>query len=291
VTIAGRLAQVIRGPVLAAAQAGLRSIREALAQLPTDRARTHATPSAAIPASGTRSTPLAPVVDDAGTPGLDRGASAPSADLLRAYTPLPQSYGSERLVLLARDPHCLFAYWDVSEARRQNVRQQAGSDNLRTILRAYDVSQVAFDAAPPSRFQDFAVAGEARSVYAYVGKPAACFVAEIGYLRPDGAFFPLARSQPIWTPRTEQPGIGPGRWMTVGWSERPDAGALLPSEASPGLVASPTPVDGLAAGRRAPSSWPGPIPSAGQRGSWSLVRGGLGTAVPVDDATQARSEP
>jgi hypothetical protein len=205
--------------------------------------------------------------------------------VLRTFTPLPESYGSERVVLLARDPHCLFAYWDVSEARRKRARHDAASDNLRVVLRAYDVTQVAFDAAPPSRFQDFPVQADARSVYAYVGKPAACFVAEIGYLRPDGAFFPLARSQPIWTPRTEQPGSAPGRWMTVGWTERRDAGALVPVDVAR------TPDRGVASGadatsatRRAPSSWPGPAPTSAQRGSWSLVRGGRSDAAPADDS-------
>jgi hypothetical protein len=96
------------------------------------------------------------------------------------------------------------------------------------VLRTYDVTQIAFDAEPLRRFQDFAVANDARSLYAYIGKPAACFVAEVGYLRPDGAFFPLARSLPIWTPRTDQPGVAPGRWMTVGWNEQRDAGTVVP---------------------------------------------------------------
>ena len=32
------------------------------------------------------------------------------------------------------------------------------------VLRAYDVTQISFDAAPPTRFQDFAVSGDARSL-------------------------------------------------------------------------------------------------------------------------------
>jgi hypothetical protein len=200
---------------------------------------------------------------------------------LRSAAALPATYGSDRLVLLARDPHCLYAYWDLSDARVHAIRTDAGAEPLRMVLRTYDVTQIAFDAAPPNRFQDFAVAGEARSLYAYIGKPAACFVAEVGYLRADGAFFPLARSLPIWTPRTDQPGVAPGRWMTVGWNERRDAGGTVVPLTATGT--SDVTADGVAT-RPAPSSWPGPAPSAQQRGSWSLVRGRLATATPTSDS-------
>ncbi len=227
-------------------------------------------------------------------------ASAPPADLLRTSGRLPTSYGSDRLVLLARDPHCLYAYWDVSRPREETVRKEAGSDQLRLVLRTYDVTQIAFDAEPPRRAQDFAVGGDARSLYAYVGKPAACFVAEVGYLRPDGAFFPLARSLPVWTPRTAHPGSAPGRWMTVGWSERRGAGELVPIATTGGAApktadAPPSPATASeatrpAVTRPAPASWPGPAPGVAQRGSWSLVRGGLASPTTVDAPPATRSK-
>ena len=280
-TVAGRLAEFLRVRLLRVAQAGLRTLREALALFPKERGADGLASPTVAPATPDRP-PAPPTVP------TDDGAASRATDLLRTFTPLPQSYGSERVVLLARDPHCLFAYWDVSEPRRKRVRQEAGSDHLRTLLRAYDVTQVPFDAAPPNRFQDFPVPAGARSVYAYVGKPAACFVVEIGYLRPDGAFFPLARSQPIWTPRTEQPGSAPGHWMTVGWTERRDAGgALVPVEAATRTVTAAE--DAAVAARRAPSSWPGPAPSSVQRGSWSLVRRGRGNGTPAaDDSSPSR---
>ena len=204
--------------------------------------------------------------------------AAPAADLLRNAAALPATYGSDRLVLLARDPHCLYAYWDLSDARVHAIRTDAGAEPLRMVLRTYDVTQIAFDAAPPNRFQDFAVAGDARSLYAYIGKPAACFVAEVGYLRADGAFFALARSLPIWTPRTDQPGAAPGRWMTVGWNERRDAGGtVVPLPATGTSEVAADAAASQVSTRPSPSSWSGSAHSA-QRGSWSLVRGGLVTA-------------
>lgn len=283
-SVAERLAGTLRRQVLAAAQASLRALREVLAHLPQiDALQPQPTPQPhkrpSVPPGSPQS--LAPTPERAApalaTPSVPP-PSAPPADLLRTDAVLPAAYGSDRLVLLARDPHCLYAYWDLSGDRVAEVRTSAASDQLRSVLRIYDVTQIAFDAKPPTRFQDFSIAGDARSLYAYVGKPAGCFVAEVGYLRPDGGFFALARSQPVWTPRTEQPGAAPGRWMTVGWTERAAAGEVVPLTTTGTANVDPTPL----ALRQAPSSWPGPAPSAAQRGSWSLVRGRLATATAAD---------
>ena len=279
---AERMAGTVRRHLLTAAQASLRALRELLAHFPTTESTAHRTPVDVPPASPTNPTSQART-------GASRAVLAPIAptvDLLRNAGGLPATYGTDRLVLLARDPHCLYAYWDISDARSHAVRADAGSEPLRMVLRTYDVTQIAFDAEPPSRFQDFAVAGDARSLYAYIGKPAACFVAEVGYLRADGGFFPLARSLPIWTPRTDQPGAAPGRWMTVGWNERRDTAGTVVPLATSGTTETATSPDTAspATTRPAPSSWPGPAPSAQQRGSWSLVRGRLVTATSASDS-------
>ena len=258
------LASALGRQVLDLIQESLRGLRGLLSRM---RAAESAAPEAAhakvpVPAPGRRK-------DGEGAEG-DGGARHRMADLLRSGAELPGAYGSDRLVLLARDPYCLFAYWDVSDERRRAVREQAGAGAVREVLRTYDITQLTFDARPPSRFQDFPVAAGVRSLYAYVGKPAACFRAEIGYLRFDGVFFPLAASEPVWMARTDEPGTAPGRWMTVRWSERPEARAVTTS-------AAPTTRAGITATTRtAPSSWQGEGPAAAslQRGSWSLVRGG-----------------
>jgi len=281
VGVAERMADSVRRHVLSAAQASLRALRELLAQFPSGESEARRPHPEAPPATSVSRAPQM----RAGAPRDLRNAPAPAPELLRNAAALPATYGTDRLVLLARDPHCLYAYWDISDVRAQAVRADAGSEPLRMVLRTYDVTQIAFDAQPPNRFQDFAVAGDARSLYAYIGKPAACFVAEVGYLRADGAFFPLARSLPIWTPRTDQPGVAPGRWMTVGWNDRRDAaGTVVPlattgtTDAATETAASRVPM------RSGPSSWPGPAPSAQQRGSWSLVRGRLATVTPTSDS-------
>jgi len=262
------LASAIGRQVLDLVQESLRGLRNLLSRMRVAEsgAPEASYPKVPIPAPGRRK-------DGEGADGeRAHGAQHRMADLLRGDADLPRAYGSNRLVLLARDPYCLFAYWDISEERRHTVREQAGAGAVREVLRTYDVTQLTFDARPASRFQDFPVAAGVRSLYAYVGKPAACFRAEIGYLRFDGVFFTLAGSEPVWMARTDEPGAEPGRWMTVRWSERPEARAVTTS-AGPTMRGAAT---GTAPTRAAPSSWQGAAPAAAaiQRGSWSLVRGG-----------------
>ncbi len=275
--MAERLATSLRQQLLAAAHASLKALREVLAHFPRDERRRETRPPAPGPVrEAVTPAPAAPPTATARPAAMP---PPPAAGLLHDDVPLPEAYGTDRLVLLARDPHCLYAYWDLSPAHVERVRAAAGSEALRIVLRTYDATQIAFDAAPPARFQDFAVAGGARSLYAYVGKPASSFVAEVGFLRSDGVFFPLARSQPVWTPRTEQPGTAPGQWMTVGWREpRNGTGTTHAGEVVAVTSGGPTALELEAAERRiaarpAPSSWPGPTPPGVQRGSWSLVRG------------------
>lgn len=277
--MAERLAGALRQQLLTAAQASLKVIREVLAHFPGEQQRQERHPSAPQPARDVVPPPAS--ASKTTTPKPPIIPPPPSAELLHDDAPLPEAYGTDRLVLLARDPHCLYAYWDLSAAHVERVRATAGSDALRIVLRTYDATQIAFDAAPPARFQDFAVAGGARSLYAYVGKPASSFVAEVGFLRNDGVFFALARSQPVWTPRTEQPGTAPGQWMTVGWREPRNGNGNGHAHAGEVVAVTgngPTTLELEAAERRiaaepAPSSWPGPTPPGAQRGSWSLVRG------------------
>lgn len=279
VRFAERLADSFRRHLLAAAQASLEVLREMLARFPA-HAPTPDAPGRPTQEPVAEAAPLAPAAT--ARPTRARAAVVPPpppAELLRDDAPLPESYGSDRLVLLARDPHCLYAYWDLSPAHVERVRASANSDALRIVLRTYDATQIPFDATPPTRFQDFAVAGNARSLYAYVGKPAASFVAEVGFLRNDGAFFPLARSAPVWTPRTEEPGTAPGQWMTVGWREPRNgngdvhAGEIVTVGSNGPTAAQLEEAERVIGGRQAPSSWPTSTPAGAQRGSWSLVRG------------------
>ena len=54
--------------------------------------------------------------------------TAPAPKELPAYEflgYLPDSYGTKKLFLVARDPHILFAYWDLSQVQYQEAARAA----------------------------------------------------------------------------------------------------------------------------------------------------------------------
>jgi hypothetical protein len=67
--------------------------------------------------------------------------------------------------------------------------------------------------------------------------------------------------------------------MTVGWSEHRDGGEAARLGTAGPTVRELEGIERGTASRQAPSSWPGDLAPAAQRGSWSLVRGGRAPAV------------
>src|SRR3990172_6233590 len=63
--------------------------------------------------------------------------------LLEPGKPLPDTYGDNCLVIMPRDPLCLFAYWEATADRLDALRDQAGRETWQTgqaTLRVYDVT-------------------------------------------------------------------------------------------------------------------------------------------------------
>lgn len=180
--------------ILTLAERSLRAIRQALAQLRQT--------SVEAPDVSEHALPRVPRV---GPPSL--GTEEPDA------AAVPAHYGDDRLLLLARDPTCLFVDWDLAPGRRRM--------DLHAIVRVYDASGIEFEQEEKVWHRDVEVTSDAGSAYVHVERPATRYVAEIGLLRDDGAFFVLTRSNVVWTPRAERPGDDPARWVTVRWEGEP----------------------------------------------------------------------
>jgi len=58
---------------------------------------------------------------------------------------LPASYDDNRLVLLARDPYWLYAYWDFDAARFSNGHSRLAGDEHHFVLRVFDVTYLEFN--------------------------------------------------------------------------------------------------------------------------------------------------
>jgi ABC-type phosphate transport system substrate-binding protein len=129
---------------------------------------------------------------------------------------LPDGYGESQIVLIPRDPHWAYAYWDVPQAHREEVRRQGG---MRLALRLYDVTDVGLNVPNSHSVQQFDCEEFARDWYLPVPVSDRDYCAEIGYLTAEGNWLLLARSLPIRIPP-----VYPSDWVddqdvTVEWDE------------------------------------------------------------------------
>ena len=155
-------------------------------------------------------------------------STAPSAEVPRRYTveelasvdddllELPEGYGESRIVLLPRDPKWAYAYWDVSNEHKEELRRQGGQ---RLALRLYDVTEIDQNQQTPHSMQQQDCDEMARSWYLEIPVSDRDYTVEIGYLTGDDRWLVLARSAPIRVPP-----IYPSDWVndqfvTIGFDE------------------------------------------------------------------------
>ncbi|NBS06434.1 MAG: DUF4912 domain-containing protein [Verrucomicrobia bacterium] len=103
---------------------------------------------------------------------------------------LPESYGTRRLFLTARDPHTLFAYWDFSRQQIQEAEKEA-SDG-RVYLRIFVPGQ--------EQVHQIHVTPGSREWFFPTHRPGTHFQAELGYYQTSGSFHPIAATPTILTP-------------------------------------------------------------------------------------------
>ncbi len=126
---------------------------------------------------------------------------------------LPAKYGANRLVLLARDPTWIYAYWDIAHDKYQEMyRRHLSQWGLsRPLLRLYDVTP-----ETGSDKIDVYVDDTADNWYIPVAKPRHRFVAEYGRLFPEG-FVPILRSNVVQLPPYGVSPITSEEWAPLDW--------------------------------------------------------------------------
>jgi hypothetical protein len=104
---------------------------------------------------------------------------------------LPEAYGTGRLFLTARDPHWLYAYWDLSGQQMADCRSRAADGRL--LLRVFEKNH-------REPIQELTLHHDSRNWYIPVQKAATTYSAELGYWRSDGHFHVVGRSRETTTP-------------------------------------------------------------------------------------------
>jgi hypothetical protein len=121
------------------------------------------------------------------------GPSAPPAHVPEGEVgELPEAYGTKRLLLAARDPHWLYACWDLTDEQQRQYNRLAKAGHL--ALRVFVQGSMG---QPLSEVE---VHPESRNWFLHVGKGGGSYVAKLGYRDRKGAWVEISGSQATMTP-------------------------------------------------------------------------------------------
>jgi uncharacterized protein len=109
-----------------------------------------------------------------------------------AEAELPEAYGTKELFLAARDPHWLYARWDLTREQRRSYNALSADRHL--VLRVY------IDEAKGEPFSQVHVHPESNHWFVHVGRAGTRFVAELGYYTPAGKWVTISTSGATLTP-------------------------------------------------------------------------------------------
>jgi hypothetical protein len=105
---------------------------------------------------------------------------------------LPEAYGTQRLLLAARDPHWLYAHWDLT--RDQLRRYNSRSIHRHLVLRIFK------DAVEGLPHREIHVHPESRNWFAHVALGGTKFVGQLGYYRTETGWVAVSTSSATVTP-------------------------------------------------------------------------------------------
>lgn len=146
--------------------------------------------------------------------GQDDLTGGPLADVDQDLGDLPGGYGESRIVLMPRDSQWAYAYWDIPNERKEELRHQGGQ---QLSLRIYDVTDIDFNSQSPHNVQEYLCDELAREWYLPIPVSDRDYLIDIGYRSVDGSWLVLARSAPVRIPP-----VYPSDWVedvfiTVNW--------------------------------------------------------------------------
>jgi hypothetical protein len=119
---------------------------------------------------------------------LGPSAAAPESE----ENELPESYGTGRLLLAARDPHCLYAHWDLSPNQLKAHAALARDESF--ALRIHE------DGLAGRQVLELPIPTGSPHAFAHVAQAGADYAADFGYYERGGEWKSLSASEPVRTP-------------------------------------------------------------------------------------------
>jgi len=137
---------------------------------------------------------------------------------------LPSGYNETYLTLVARDPHWIYAYWEVVPGLIDSLRLQHGPDIDRAgcVIRMYDVSCIDFNGSNANHTWDIGVGTNSSNHYINLWSDNVSYCADLGLKLPNGQFVQLARSNVVRNPRKTPSDRYDEIWMDLTDGKRSD---------------------------------------------------------------------
>jgi phosphate transport system substrate-binding protein len=108
-----------------------------------------------------------------------------------------------RIILVPRTPNAAYAYWEVSENYKEELRQQGGQI---LMLRIHDATDIDIDYQPAHSTQDYLCDDDEQDKHITIPISDRDYIAELGYVTGDGRWLRLIRSFHV---RVSSDGTGP----------------------------------------------------------------------------------
>ncbi|MDI6641090.1 MAG: DUF4912 domain-containing protein [Elusimicrobiota bacterium] len=132
---------------------------------------------------------------------------------VRRVEELPTEYGDVKIALLSRDPYWMFAYWEVNQATREELKRRYG--DAEQCLRVYDVTGIEFNGKNAHKQFDITLTEDANNWYINVPEVNRSWCVEFGLRLSDGTFIPVVRSNVVNMPRYGVSPITDSQWAIL----------------------------------------------------------------------------
>jgi hypothetical protein len=116
----------------------------------------------------------------------------PPVEKLESEGELPSAYGTGQLLLSARDPHWLYAHWDLTDQQQRGYNSRSVDGHL--VLRIHA------DAVSAQPANEVHLNPESRHWFVNVARAGTKYLAELGYFSAPAKWVTIATSTPTFTP-------------------------------------------------------------------------------------------
>ena len=132
---------------------------------------------------------------------------------------LPDRYDRDTLILMLKDPYCLYIYWEISITSEREFIKKFGTEiwnNSATVLRLYDVTDLNdFVMDSLNCYKEVFVTDACKDVYINVDMPNRKYCVIYGKMLPNGRFVAFMKSNYVKTPRANISELSDEEWQWI----------------------------------------------------------------------------